>query len=394
MMLSSSLGLAALVLWTASFVLMLRLKSLERAAGGLDRLYWAHHVCGALAYAVLLMHPLAAALARVGHGWAAPAALLTPVGAPAPMIAGWLALGLLMMMMVATFWLPLGYVRWRAVHAVSAPTFGFAAWHAWALGGTAMRVTVAVLSVVSLAALAWRVALGRAWVRAHPHRVVRVAHPGPGLLELAIEPIGAAIPWQPGQFVCIAFFEGRDWHGCGEYHPYTIAGPAANAGLRVLVRSLGDCTAHLQTVHVGVRAMVQGPYGAFLSQRDPRRAQLWIAGGIGITPFLAALAAPTDTPAGTPIDLVHVRRGRDVGVHALLPQSGPRLPASVRIHDLPSDTADAAQLWADIVERTGSPTGRQVFMCGPPPLVDALRARLLAAGVAAQDIHDERFDFR
>jgi ferredoxin-NADP reductase len=35
-----------------------------------------------------------------------------------------------------------------------------------------------------------------------------------------------------------------------------------------------------------------------------------------------------------------------------------------------------------------------VFLCGPPPLVDGLSARLLEAGVAARDIHSEKFDFR
>jgi len=390
-MLSSTSALAALALWSASFVLMLRLALLERAAGGLDRLYWWHHVCGALAYAVLLVHPLAAALAA--PGWTGAAALLTPATAPGPMSAGWLALLLLMAMMVATFWLPLAYARWRVVHAASAPAFALGAWHAWALGGPGTRVAVAVLSAISLAALAWRVALGRAWVRAHPFRVARVAHPGPGLLDLVLEPEGAALDWRPGQFAFVAFFDGRDWRGCGEYHPYTIAGQAPHGGLRMLVRALGDCTAHLQNVTPGVRVMVQGPYGAFLARRDPQREQLWIAGGIGITPFLAALpSAVSECPR---IDLVHVRRGRDVALDSLIgARPGSPTAPSVRLHDLRSDSDDADALWNRLRERVGPPAGRQVFMCGPPALVDALRRRLIAAGVPPQDIHDERFDFR
>ena len=42
-----ALGLASLVLWALSLVLMLRLRSLEEALGGLDRLYYLHHLWAA-----------------------------------------------------------------------------------------------------------------------------------------------------------------------------------------------------------------------------------------------------------------------------------------------------------------------------------------------------------
>ena len=420
------LGIASLALWTASFVLMLRLPVLERAAGGLDRLYWWHHACGALAYVALLSHPLALALAAAGRGlaagtdasgaawaglagaeWPAAAALLMPPGHGAALQSGWLALALLMAMMAATFWLPLAYTRWRAVHLASVPAFALGVAHAWAFSVGGMRVALAAMAAISAVALVWRYAMGRAWVRAHPHRVVRVGHPGAGLLDLDLEPEGAPLRWQPGQFVFVAFFRGDDWRGCGEYHPYTIAGEARSSpdGLRLLIRSLGDCTAHLQTVTAGVRSMVQGPYGGFLAHRDARRPQLWIAGGIGLTPFLAALASPGDArPAGSsvvagamepvaPVDLVHVHRPGDALAGECLENGQHALPPGVRLTSIEAEN-DPRRVWQGLLERVGSPAGRQVFLCGPPQLVDALRGSLLAAGVAPQDIHSERFDFR
>lgn len=383
------LGIAALALWTASFVLMLRLPPLERLAGGLDRLYWWHHACGVWAYVSLLAHPV---LLAAGSG-AAATALLTPPGQGLPLQAGWLALALMMAMMLATFWLPLAYARWRAVHLASVPAFALAAWHAWAFAGPAMRASILAMASIAAVALGWRYAMGRAWVRAHPHRVARVGHPGPGLLDLDLEPLGPPLRWTPGQFVFVAFFRGDDWRGCGEFHPYTIAGeaPSATGGLRLLIRSLGDCTAHLQTVTPGVRAMVQGPYGAFLSQHDPSRAQLWIAGGIGLTPFLAALQSQPQ-PAGPVVDLVHLHRPADAFPDACLPRPA-GLPAGVRITSLES-AGDARQACAALLRAVGPPAGREVFLCGPPPLVDALRACLVEAGVSPQDIHSERFDFR
>jgi predicted ferric reductase len=388
-----ALGIAALALWCASFVLMLRLPSFERAAGGLDRLYWLHHVCGTLAYLVMLAHPLAlAAQAFAAGDWPAAAAIATPPGQGAAMRAGWVALALLMAMMVATFWLPLGYSRWRAIHVVTAPAFAFGVGHAWSFAGPGTRVALAAMTAIALAALAWRYALGRGWVLAHPYRVARVAHPGPGLLDLDLESAGAPLRWRPGQFVFVAFHDGPGWRGCGEYHPYTIAGPAPRGGMRMLIRSLGDCTDHLQTVRVGVEATVQGPYGAFLERCDPRRAQLWVAGGIGITPFLAALADHAGTLA-QPIDLVHVYRPGDLPAPACLPQPPRPLPDGARLHAIES-AGDAEVLWSTLARRVGTLAGRQAFLCGPPSLVDALRRRLVAAGVPPRDIHSERFDFR
>lgn len=403
-------GILSLLLWTASFVLMLRLRWLERAAGGLDRLYWWHHVCGVLAYVVLLAHPLAlgagaaavgapgdggpaASSAAPGTDWLAAAAVMTPPGQGWPMRAGWLGLALLMAMMLATFWLPLAYSRWRALHLASVPAFALGAAHAWAFAAPGARVLVGALALVSAVALGWRYALGRGWVRAHPHRVARVAHPGPGLLDLELEPMGAPLHWAPGQFVFVAFFEGRDWRGCGEYHPYTIAGDAGagGSGLRLLIRALGDCTGHLQAVRPGVRALVQGPYGSFLAQRDPARAQLWIAGGIGLTPFLAALGARNG--AAPRIDLVHVHRPGDALARECAPDAAVAAPAGARLHSIEAGD-DPEAVWHGLLERVGDPAGRQVFLCGPPPLVDALSARLRDAGVAPQDIHSERFDFR
>ncbi len=389
---ASALGIAALALWCASFVLMLRLGPLERAAGGLDRLYWWHHACGALAYLAVLAHPLAlAALALDAGGWRAAAAVATPPGEGAAGRAGWLALALLMAMMIATFQVRLAYARWRVVHAVTAPAFVAAVAHAWPFAGPGLRAALAAMLAIALGALAWRYALARGWVRAHPYRVARVGHPGPGLLDLELEPIGAPIGWQPGQFVFAAFRDGPGWRGCGEYHPYTIAGRGDGERMRLLIRSLGDCTAHLQTVQVGVAASVQGPYGAFLARRDDRRPQLWVAGGIGITPFVAALGIEAGPAA--PIDLVHVHRPGDLPARACLPELPSALPPRVRL--FPIETAgEIDEVWPAIAARVGALAGRQAFLCGPPALVDALRPRLVAAGVAPDDIHSERFDFR
>jgi predicted ferric reductase len=384
-------GLAGLGLWVASLLLTLRPTALERAWGGLDRLYLLHHGLGVLAYVLLLAHPLLLAAAG-GRGTPATLALLLPKDPP--LVAGWIALLLLMAVLASTFWLPLPYALWRRLHALTAPAFLLGTLHGLALAPApawAHRGLVGLALAVGLAALAWRYLLYAGQVGTHDYRVAGVRHPAPGLTELILRPAGEALHWRPGQFVFAAFADGRRFRGCGEFHPYTIASAERSDGrLTLLVKSLGDCTRNIQGVEPGVPVRLQGPFGAFLQARDEARRQLWIAGGIGITPFLAA--AETLGVAAQGVDLAYIHRDSPPAGQARL-EALARRHRALHLHNLAGEpTPEALGDW--LRSRIPDLARRQVFLCGPPGLVDGLGVRLLQAGVAAEDIHSERFDLR
>lgn len=382
-----ALGLASLVLWALSLVLMLRLRSLEEALGGLDRLYYLHHLCGGLAYLALLAHPLPLFLASApGHwlpssGWA--------------VAAGWVAMLAMMAMMLATFLMSLGYARWKQVHAVSAPAFVLAGVHALALAPAALSldsVLAGLALLVGCACLAIRYMMEAGRLRSLPYRVEHVAHPAADITEVVLSPDRLMVRPRPGQFVFVAFFDGRNFHGCGEFHPFTVVSSEPGSGrFTLLVKALGDCTAHLRDLEAGTRARVEGPYGSFLATIDPARPQLWIAGGIGITPFVSAAAARP--PAAESVDLFYLVSSPQeaVGLERLqeLAGSGRHL----KLHCFTGED-DFAHIWQKIREQLPDLRARQVFMCGPPALVDGLRLALTEAGVAQSEIHSERFDFR
>ena len=196
------LGLASLSLWALSLVLMLRLQALEAAAGGLDRLYFLHHLCGGVAYLAMLAHPIplffsssAGALLNISH-W--------------PMTAGWISLLLLMAMMLTTFLLPLRYARWKQVHAISAPAFILAGAHAIALAPGRFsfdRLFAGAALLVGCSCLAIRYLMEAGRVRSLPYRVEHVSHPSAEVTEMVLSPDNLTVRPKPGQFIFAAFFD-------------------------------------------------------------------------------------------------------------------------------------------------------------------------------------------
>jgi predicted ferric reductase len=74
-------------------------------------------------------------------------------------------------------------------------------------------------------------------------------------------------------------------------HPYTIASSwdPANREIVFITRALGDHTARLpQALKLGQEVTLEGPYGAFTFQ-DHSPVQIWVGGGVGITPFIAPM---------------------------------------------------------------------------------------------------------
>ena len=63
--------------------------------------------------------------------------------------------------------------------------------------------------------------------------------------------------------------------------------------MRITVRDVGDPSNMLRSLRPGTRVLAEGPFGAFFPARVAPRPALLLAGGVGITPLRAMLAALT-----------------------------------------------------------------------------------------------------
>lgn len=371
---------------TIATILMVREPHFTRVLGGLEHCYRWHHRAGVLAYLALLIHPLALAM----DGWTESPRVawesLAPWQQAWPVWLGWCALVLLMIGLTSTFAPQLPYRRWRGLHTL----LGFGVLLAFSHVGILLGDLAPSLGIVVLGmfALAWRFLASDLGLAASPYRVTAVTNPAPGMIEATVSPCAAALAAVPGQFVLAAFGDGNHFHGCSEYHPFTVSRIEAGHRLRLTVKALGQCSKHLQAVEPGVLVRLQGPFGSFLSD-IAEGPELWIAGGIGVTPFMAALRAQ---PRKQPTTLIYLYRTASDA--AFLDELLSHATSDPKFELITQATGDQSPKPAPLLAKVPRLRERRVYLCGPPAMVDTLAHSLVELGIAARSIQYERFDFR
>jgi predicted ferric reductase len=225
----------------------------------------------------------------------------------------------------------------------------------------------------------------------HQFRVVEVRRESTDVVSVAVtgRRLGD-LHAEAGQFFRWRFLTRDLWWAA---NPYSLSAAPRPDLLRVTVKITGDHSAALLDLKPGVRVLAEGPYGAFTATRRTRRRVLLLAGGVGITPLRSLLETLQGRPgdidliyrANTEADLVlrheidWIAQRRGIAVHYLL---GP--PTLGTTDHLAAQ--QLRRLVPDVAER-------DVFLCGPEPMMAAARIGLRQAGVPRRHIHHESFTF-
>jgi len=390
--LHSLANIAALV-GTAGFALALvlggRLGGVERLFVGLDRMYRAHRALGLLATSLVVLHTLLLAFSRALGSGPSAWSLFTP-GAGWRIFAGVVALAGLLTGLALTLLAHLRHETFVRVQRSLGLVFVLASVHVFVVPGTKassrpLTIYLALLTVLALAAYARRSLLGRLLVRRHRYRVAGVHRLAEDAVEIVLARDGDGLRFQPGQFVFVRFAALG-----GEAHPFSITSPPDEEAVRLVVKALGDHTRALMELPPGGSAELEGPYGTLSHLRLANPRQVWIAGGIGITPFLS-MARSLDG-SGHEIDLYYCTAAADQAYFLEeLFQVADRNP---RVRVIPIRKADLGLLSADDIE--GASRGlpdKEILICGPPIMIHNLTGQLQARGVPRGRIHYEDFSF-
>jgi predicted ferric reductase len=377
-------GIAA---WAVNLVLASRIRPVERAMGGLEHLYRLHRLVGLLVVALATMHALCLTLHA---GWSALDLYLPAAGWGT--FTGVIALVLLVGFVVTSLVGRLTYQTFVLIQQLLGVAFILGALHTFAVHGTAassptLTVYLACLTSAGVASLGYRLFGGALGIGRHHYRVEEVRPLDDDAVEIVMAPVGRPLAFRAGQFVYATF----DQSGIPrESHPFTIASAPGGDSLRLAVKRFGDFTSSMMKLRPGSPSSLEGPFGDFHLRSEPAHPQTWIAGGIGITPFLSwARSMDRSIPA----DLYYCTPGPEQA-HFLdeLYDIADRYP-TFRV--IPIRKRSLGHLTVSDIEAVNPNVSLgDIFICGPPVLIENLTAGLLTRGVPLDRIHSESFDFR
>jgi predicted ferric reductase len=391
-------GLLGAYLALIQVVLLARLPWLERLYG-FDRLTvwhrWNGHACIDLVaahvvfivwgYALLDKLPLSKEISTMLNGGVYPGMITATVGT-----------GLLIAVVASSVVIVrrrLRYELWYAVHLATYAAIALAWFHEIPTGNELVLDTVAAdywrsLFAATLAViLVFRLLLPIANGFRFRLRIAEVVPEGPGVVSLLI--VGDRLdrlPARAGQFFLWRFLARGHWWTS---HPFSLSQEPDGRSFRITVKALGDHTARLAQLKPGTRVAAEGPFGVFTGERRQRDKVALIAGGIGITP-IRALAEEMD---GDVVVLYRVLGPEDV-VFAdeltMLERSH-----GISVHVVAGDHATPAGRSllspAHLLELVPDLKDREVYVCGPPAMTEAISRSVRRANVPSRFVHVERF---
>ncbi len=385
-------GIWGLALLLVTALLCCRVPGFDRPFGGLTKLWHLHHQLGFLAFLLLLAHPVLLALAAVEVSMqAAVATLLSPSAA---VIWGLLALLALMVFMAPTFSFfgDPEYQRWKWMHRLSGITVVFALIHTLMLNRTLPglwgSLVWGLLAALALASISYRW-LFSLWHGRQRYRVSKVEHTANNVVEISLHALERPLHYEPGQFVYLTPYDRTLANGFGEEHSYTLSSSPDEPVLRIAIKALGDASHALQSITPGSEVTIEGPYGSFFPVPDsPPEPELWIAGGIGITPFVGRLRHCVQSGSTLNVQLIYCVQDETrllfgdelVALLDAIPGSHLHMHYFYREGPLSREFIEAH--CPDFTRRTA-------YLCGPTSLITLAQSLLLQNGVATKQIVTE-----
>ena len=186
-------------------------------------------------------------------------------------------------------------------------------------------------------------------------------------------------------------------------HPFSIASSAEDrTGFQMSIKNLGPFTQRVQSLKIGERVYVDGPYGSFnLDRHSEAKRLVLIPGGIGVTPIMSMLRTMADRGDKRPVILFYCNREWEtVTFMEEIEALGERLNLTTiyTIEKPPANwDGESGFLNRDILikhtPKEWFEEGADVFLCGPAPMMNAVERELLAVGYGHNQIHSERYSF-
>jgi ferredoxin-NADP reductase len=238
-------------------------------------------------------------------------------------------------------------------------------------------------------------------MKRYPSKISDIKLNTPSVLDLTLVSNGATTfpEFAPGQYATLSFPQHPRLRGERSFS--ILSAPTNLKTMRFGIRMHGRYTSELKTLRPGDPVMVAMPYGSFTFDPLRDRSAVFLAGGIGVTPFLSMIKYATDNKL--PNDLLLLYSFRSTGDAPFLTEitrltvRNPHLNTVMAVSDnrLPEAAYQyvPGRITAEVLARAleGKIAGRTFMVCGPPPFMSSMSELLKRLGLSKSDIRTERF---
>lgn len=223
-------------------------------------------------------------------------------------------------------------------------------------------------------------------------RTFRLVHPSGGDLPLL------PFVFEPGQFLTVSVnIDGKEMK-----RSYSIASsPCRRTLCELTVKQTpsGLVSNYLhERIQVGALISVSGPFGKFTFRGHEAPSVVLIAGGVGITPLMSAIRCLTDQAWTGEIFLIYAcNTMQDIIFHEELEYLVRRYANFQLTISLSRETSSAwtgprGHVTRDFLTKTvPNLTTRRIHVCGPPPMMEAVKGILADMGVPPDQVKSENF---
>ena len=153
---------------------------------------------------------------------------------------------------------------------------------------------------------------------------------------------------------------------------------------------MGDFTSTVNNITPGMIAKVEGPFGSFYKNKNFNKKEIWIAGGVGVTPFLSM--ARSIGNIGYNIDLYYCLKNKEETVLLSELQTMALSNNKFRVLEWYSD--QSGYINASVIEKESNGLENSlIYICGPLPFMRSLQKQFISKGVEKNNINFEEFNF-
>lgn len=377
-------ALSGLALLSFNIILSARLAIFERLFLGLDRAYRAHRIIGGSVLILLMLHGALIIAKYSSISLLSGFEYLKPNFDIALML-GKFTLVIMMALVVVSMYIKVRYQWFVTIQRMLGAMIFFGGYHALFVSGSDIRANPPLFAYFILIGGS---AVGLYIYRSLFHRsikrklkyVVHSVRHGQGTTIIWLKPIQKALAFYAGQF---AFFQFSSAAVDTESHPFSISSGSDNNHIRIAAKASGDYTSELDRLNVGDGVEVEGPYGHFSFTKIRSTKQVWVAGGIGVTPFLSmAHSLPTDYQ----VTLYYcVRTASQAIFREELEEIMTKKPGLrvVMIYDDQNQRITGKEMTLNSAE--------DYLLCAPPAMMHNLEQQLRTLGVSKSNIYYEDF---